>query len=439
MDINNLEYPYQSFIQILIQNPLNLPLTLVKGIIGYAQQDVSTTDYQTTKYRVNELTEFMDAYTSNYLTQGTSETFKKLYCLNLTKQQENEYKSQQKRFRIPFDTSKFSETDTEFLKMFNFEHTQLSQEQFEHLAKLLIQYKQCYATSKFDVGKVKVELNLPLKATAVFKKQRATRIPLQLQEKVQHLLVIVILTHFDIIAPVNTDSLTTGNTFINPVIILKKGESLRIVLDARQLNTMIDETKWSWPIEPIQIILTRIKGPIFSIADMNSAYNQLPLGQPSQRLTNFVIAGQQYCFKRLFYGISIGPAAFSSFMSSIFKPLIRKNKVITYLDDVFIQDTTADTMLQTLEQCHNILYIENLKAAPDKSFFFLNSVKFLGHQIQNNHIYPIKSKIDSFLKLQPPKNKKEIQNYVGFLTFISIYIYNLQVILRPFYPTPKHH
>ena len=59
---------------------------------------------------------------------------------------------------------------------------------------------------------------------------------------------------------------------------------------------MIDETKCSWPIETIQIILTRIKKPIFSIGDMNSAYNQKPLDKPSQRLTNFVIAGQKYCF-----------------------------------------------------------------------------------------------------------------------------------------------
>ena len=90
-------------------------------------------------------------------------------------------------------------------------------------------------------------------------------------------------------------------------------------------------------------------------------------------------------------------------------------------------------MLQTLTEYHTILQNENLKAAPDKFFFFLDSVKFLGHQIQNNHIYPLKSKIGGFLKVQPPKNKKEIQNYVGFLTFISKYIYNLQVILRPFY------
>ena len=44
----------------------------------------------------------MDAYTSNYLTQGTSETLKKLNCLNLTKQQELEHKSQRKKLHIPF-------------------------------------------------------------------------------------------------------------------------------------------------------------------------------------------------------------------------------------------------------------------------------------------------------------------------------------------------
>ena len=82
------------------------------------------------------------------------------------------------------------------------EHTKLKQTQFEKLAQLLTHFQNCYATSDFDVGKIEVELNLPLKATAIFKKQRATRILLQLQDRVQHLLDI--LTHFDIIAPVNS-------------------------------------------------------------------------------------------------------------------------------------------------------------------------------------------------------------------------------------------
>ena len=45
-------------------------------------------------------------------------------------------------------------------------------------------------------------------------------------------------------------------------------------------------------------------------------------------------------------------------------------------------------MLQTLDRYHKILKNENLKAAPDKSFFVLDSIRFLGNQIQNNqHLF----------------------------------------------------
>ena len=141
-----------------------------------------------------------------------------------------------------------------------------------------------------------------------------------------------------------------GITFINPVIILAEGESLKIVLDARYINSLIDESKCNWPIEPIQVILTKINGKYFTAADMNSAFNQMPLDDQSIRLRQFVIGNQQYEFNRLFYGISIGPAAFSAFMSKIFGPLILNKIAITYLDDVFMQSQTRDEMFLVLEK-----------------------------------------------------------------------------------------
>ena len=65
----------------------------------------------------------------------------------------------------------------------------------------------------------------------------------------------------------------------------------------------------------MQVILTKINGKYFTTADMNSAYNQMPQDEQSRRLTQLVIGNQQYEFNRLFYGISIRPAAFSAFMS----------------------------------------------------------------------------------------------------------------------------
>ena len=159
----------------------------------------------------------------------------------------------------------------------------------------------------------------------------------------------------------------------------------------------------------------------------------MPLDEQSRRLTQFVLGNQQYEFSRLFYGTSIGPAAFSAFMSKFFRPLILKKNAITYLDDVFMQSQTKDEMFTVLEQYHKILQNENLKAARDKSPFFLTRVKFLGHNIERNAITPLKSLIDAIQKLQAPTNKKKIQEFPGKLNFLGKYVDKMQLYLRPFY------
>ena len=47
--------------------------------------------------------------------------------------------------------------------MFIFQHSQITKKEFEQLADLLLEYPKVYATSKFDVRKVKSPLHLPLK------------------------------------------------------------------------------------------------------------------------------------------------------------------------------------------------------------------------------------------------------------------------------------
>ena len=66
----------------------------------------------------------------------------------------------------------------------------------------------------------------------------------------------------------------------------------------------------------------------------------MPLDEQSQCLHQFVIGNQQYEISRSFYGIFIGPAAFSAFMSKIFRPLILSMNLIAYLDKIFVQPQT---------------------------------------------------------------------------------------------------
>ena len=216
-------------------------------------------------------------------------------------------------FKCKCKLEKYTETEKEFIKMFDFQHSHLTQQQFEKVKTIILKYKQVYATAKFDVGKTKVKLNLPMKTDAIFKKQRISKVPIHLREPIQKLLDV--LKKYDIVAPVNKEQLSTGNTFTNQVIILRKGESLKIALEARYLNSMIDESKLNWPKEPVDVALTRINETIFTKADLHSAFNQITLDEQSIRYTHFTIGDEQYCFKRLFYGISIGPAAFAAILT----------------------------------------------------------------------------------------------------------------------------
>ena len=59
-------------------------------------------------------------------------------------------------------------------------------------------------------------------------------------------------------------------------------------------------------------------------------------------------------------------------------------------------------MFKVLEKYHQIFFKENMKAAPDKSYFFFTRVKLLGHIFEGNTITPLKSGMDAILKLQSP-------------------------------------
>ena len=59
--------------------------------------------------------------------------------------------------------------------MFNFQHSQITQSEFDKLAQQLLKYSSVYATSKFNVGKFSSSLNLPLKPDAVLKNKEQAK------------------------------------------------------------------------------------------------------------------------------------------------------------------------------------------------------------------------------------------------------------------------
>ena len=122
-------------------------------------------------------------------------------------------------------------------------------------------------------------------------------------------------------------------------------------------------------------------------------------------------------------------------MSNFFgPPLIDKRSALVYIDDILLLADEKQEMFEFIKELHKIATKENLKFAPKKSFYMLLKVnKFLGHEIGNNTIKPIPSKIEAIKRIPSPKEKKDVMQFSGSVNFYSKFIEKLHINLKPLY------
>ena len=120
-------------------------------------------------------------------------------------------------------------------------------------------------------------------------------------------------------------------------------------------------------------------------------------------------------------------------MLTFFKTPIEQDSALVYIDDILRLSNSKEHMFHLIKQLHLISTKHNLKLAPEKSFFMLFKVKFLGHEIGYNTIKPIHSKIAAIHKIPSPTGKVALMSFIGALNFYTKFIEKLHINLKPFY------
>ena len=120
-------------------------------------------------------------------------------------------------------------------------------------------------------------------------------------------------------------------------------------------------------------------------------------------------------------------------MYTFFKTLIEQGFALVYIDEFILLSKSKEHMFQLIEQLHVISTKNNLKLAPEKSFFMLLNVKLLGHEIGYNTIKPIHSKSAAIHKIPSPTGKVAQMSFIGALNFNTKFIEKLHINLKPFY------
>ena len=165
-------------ISLHMYNNTPYQVTLPLGLLGYCETNATISPIKEVAYRVNNILKLLDICQSTILDEKLS-----INNIISSEKRSTDYFTKTPYFKPTFNITNYAKEQQTFLTMFNFEHSQITPIEFDKLAKQLLKYSSVYATSKFDVGKISSSLHLPLKSDAVFKKQRASKVPIHLHER----------------------------------------------------------------------------------------------------------------------------------------------------------------------------------------------------------------------------------------------------------------
>ena len=97
-------------------------------------------------------------------------------------------------------------------------------------------------------------------------------------------------------------------------------------------------------------------------------------------------------------------------------------------------------MFTIVKEYHFLLRKANLKAAPDKTMFFIRKVRFLVRNvISKDGLSPIASRIDDIRNLKTPESKTEVLRVLGMMGFYHTYILIFHIDAKPLYDLTRRY
>ncbi|XP_031347132.1 uncharacterized protein K02A2.6-like isoform X2 [Photinus pyralis] len=218
----------------------------------------------------------------------------------------------------------------------------------------------------------------------------------------------------------------------SPIVVVpkKSSKSLRICVDFKvTLNPLIKVNHY--PLPRVEDIFNQVaKGKFFTVLDLSNAYQQLEMSPESKHLLTINTHKGLYQYNRLPYGVACAPAQFQAIMDQILQGI--KN-VGCYLDDVIIVGQSLEDCFRNVEIVLSRLDKFNVKVNFQKCKFFVQTVEFLGHELSEIGIKPMKSKMEAIERAPEPKNLQQLRSYLGLLNYYNKYLPMLSSELHPLY------
>ena len=309
-------------------------------------------------------------------------------------------------------------------KNFDIQINHLNCSQQSKIDKLIQKNKSIFARDKYDIGKISdYEAHIDL-LEGKYCSKRPYRCTIEDRKEIEQ--QVTKLLDRKLIEE-------SYSPFAAPVTLAFKrdeNKKSRLCIDFRDLNKIVVPRSQPFPLIEDLVEKTR-DCKFFSTLDINSAFWSIPLRITDRHKTAFVTQEGHFQWTCLPFGLKTSPAIFQRIMCNI----IRKHKLsdftVSYIDDILIFSKTFSEHIEHLSKLFEAIKIEGFRLKFMKCRFAADSVKYLGHMIQENSVRPIKDNLISIKNFPIPKTQKNVRQFLGKINFYHKYVPNIAITLDP--------
>ena len=299
----------------------------------------------------------------------------------------------------------------------------LTTEQAKFVRELLIEFADVFATHDLDIGRFTVFAHRIRTGNAMSLRKSMRRTPLGFDHEERKTLKAML--DAKVIEPSQSEWASP------PVLVRKKDGSWRYCIDFRGLNAAT--TRDAYPLPLIEECIDSLADmQWYSALDMNSGYWQIPVAEEDKEKTAFITKYGLFHFLRMPFGLSNAPATFQRTMNLVLSGLIWVN-VIVYLDDVNVIGKTFQENLANLRVVLARFRKYGLKLKPRKCVLFKRETAFLGRRVDSAGVHITDDHVKAVQEWPQPKNRKQVEQFLGFINYHRSFIPDLARITAPLY------
>ena len=283
------------------------------------------------------------------------------------------------------------------------------------------QVKSEFADVFHGIGLVSDECKIHLKSDAVPVVNPPRKVPIALRDKLKSELDR--MEKSDVIAKV-----ATPTEWVNSLVVVEKPNGkLRVCLDPLHLNQAIQRPHY--PMRTLDDILPQLSGAtVFTKLDARSGYWTIKLEEESSFLTTFNTPFGRYRFKRLPFGLKSAQDEFQHKMDQCLEGI---DGVVNLIDDILVYGKTRAEHDRNLRNVLSRLREKNIKLNDEKLSVGVSEVTYFGHLLTSEGLKPDPSKIDAIRRMEPPKNRSELETFLGMVNYMAKFAPHLSEITSP--------